>query len=646
MSPQSGFVRLACCVLGALLVTTVGRVLAVRGKRVRDGECIVAWAKPAHATHRVLWRVMQAGLVANLVLILSAIFKAAFDELGIDYDWRAAHSTAAAAAALAGGGESDPIQIDEYSVTDYLVEPALATSPRSRRKVILLALLGRLAAVGLHALFALVPSRRRALGDCLGSRLLPLCGTEETASRTIVIGLCGSSHMPSVLIHARGRFRTVPAGRIPLGSLICRHDGTHVPLASQAAHTPLGLCDAFLSHAWIDPAAARFEALQRWRVDFLSTHGRDAIVWIDQFCIDAASIQADLSCLAAYIAGCRKFVMLAAPSYASRLWCVLELVTFFEIGGDVKDVVLVPLSPSQMLLRGEAPRDGGGGSGGGGGDGGGDSGGGGSDGGGGDDGGAVADAAPPPPPLDATTTPQAHWEGMGVGATTGFNAAPTALGSVPRSCEETESPTCEETEPPTAAGAPTPPAAESLHELAMATLEALARFDVRDCRCYHEMDRQWLLASIDTTFGSRDCFNRKVRLIARSLLAREERARQQTIFAAHHRGHSYPPLAAAHPPRPAGAARGGKGGRSSSGRRSTSRAADAGTEATAKASVARRPREVGQAGQGEATAATVRMRLHQLALQHCQRHEVAHLEAAIAARAQEHESMAADHMRL
>jgi hypothetical protein len=39
-------------------------------------------------------------------------------------------------------------------------------------------------------------------------------------------------------------------------------------------------CDAFVSHSWSDPAEAKWAALQEWRRQFVSEHGREPLVWI------------------------------------------------------------------------------------------------------------------------------------------------------------------------------------------------------------------------------------------------------------------------------------------------------------------------------------------------------------------------------
>ena len=216
---------------------------------------------------------------------------------------------------------------------------------RAHTDIVLYGLL-RAAYILLHGIFCLAPMRRRVQA-WLGSSCLPLCGNDEVSSLTTVGGLLGPGHEPAAALRiARDRFRAVPADGITHARMLrARHDGSQLPLTALAWPTPLGACDAFISHAWLDCPGRRFEALARWHCSFRKSHGRTALVWLDQFCIDASSVRADLACIGSFIAGCRQFVLLASPSYATRLWCVLELVTFLEMGAKISDVLVVPLVP-------------------------------------------------------------------------------------------------------------------------------------------------------------------------------------------------------------------------------------------------------------------------------------------------------------
>ena len=48
----------------------------------------------------------------------------------------------------------------------------------------------------------------------------------------------------------------------------------------------------------------------------------------DKACIDQDNIQQSLACLPVFLAGCQTLLVVAGPTYCSRLWCVMELFTF------------------------------------------------------------------------------------------------------------------------------------------------------------------------------------------------------------------------------------------------------------------------------------------------------------------------------
>ena len=52
----------------------------------------------------------------------------------------------------------------------------------------------------------------------------------------------------------------------------------------------------------------------------------------DKACIDQNSIQQSLACLPVFLAGCQTLLVVAGPTYCSRLWCVMELFTFVRSG--------------------------------------------------------------------------------------------------------------------------------------------------------------------------------------------------------------------------------------------------------------------------------------------------------------------------
>lgn len=58
-------------------------------------------------------------------------------------------------------------------------------------------------------------------------------------------------------------------------------------------------------------------------------------VWLDKCCIDQNDIEANLMCLPVFLAGCNRLLVLSGETYLQRLWCVMELMIFLEMGDGV-----------------------------------------------------------------------------------------------------------------------------------------------------------------------------------------------------------------------------------------------------------------------------------------------------------------------
>jgi len=103
-------------------------------------------------------------------------------------------------------------------------------------------------------------------------------------------------------------------------------------------------CDAFVSHSWSDDSDAKWLALQKWRANFVATHGREPTIWFDKTCIDQADIKGNTQYLPVFLSSCDSLLVLCGPTYMSRLWCVLELFTYFHVGGDkIGPIEFVPI---------------------------------------------------------------------------------------------------------------------------------------------------------------------------------------------------------------------------------------------------------------------------------------------------------------
>ena len=71
-------------------------------------------------------------------------------------------------------------------------------------------------------------------------------------------------------------------------------------------------------------------------------------VWLDKGCIDQQNIDASLAALPLYLAGCDRLVVVAGSTYASRLWCVIEIFTFLFMGGSRDRIDVLPIGDDTM----------------------------------------------------------------------------------------------------------------------------------------------------------------------------------------------------------------------------------------------------------------------------------------------------------
>ena len=151
----------------------------------------------------------------------------------------------------------------------------------------------------------------------------------------------------------------------------------HVAITSQAQPATLGEVDAFVTYSWGDSGRMQYEALHEWEMSYSrrddsrggreiddsrdgreiegsrsqSAHdvggARPVTVWIDRACLDTRDINLSLTCMPVFLAGCRRLLVLAGQTYASRLWCAMELFIFVRMGGKKEDVdVRLILPPS------------------------------------------------------------------------------------------------------------------------------------------------------------------------------------------------------------------------------------------------------------------------------------------------------------
>lgn len=167
-----------------------------------------------------------------------------------------------------------------------------------------------------------------------------MSGGSGVAAAASISVLLGARDPNEVLSMAKSSFRYVSADKITREDM-----ADNVPNAKLAdlTHTGrMGTVDAFLSHSWHDNAEGKWAALQQWRLSFKSQHeGREPHFWIDKYCIDQNNIGSSLACLPVYLAGCKKLLVLCGATYLDRLWCMVEIFVFLEMGADLCDLEVI-----------------------------------------------------------------------------------------------------------------------------------------------------------------------------------------------------------------------------------------------------------------------------------------------------------------
>ena len=156
-----------------------------------------------------------------------------------------------------------------------------------------------------------------------------------------IAALVGKTDAAKTLALARRNFRG-----IRFTDLSAEHfrSNADTGLHAKATRYRLGEIDAFLSHSWHDDPAAKWRVLERWAKEFDARHRRSPSLWLDKASIrQEQDIAAQLACLPVWLSGCREMVVAAGPTFAERLWCVLEVFTFLRLGGSYDHLILLPL---------------------------------------------------------------------------------------------------------------------------------------------------------------------------------------------------------------------------------------------------------------------------------------------------------------
>ena len=199
------------------------------------------------------------------------------------------------------------------------------------------------AVCALFATVSLTPANRGRVHRWLGSLGSDASKQQEAAAVAALLGGSGRT-AASALRLAEQSFRALPASSLSVEDLA---DNTPSPqLFAKTRPVGMGEVSAFVSHSWSDPGALKYGHVQ----EFAAAHGGgDCLLWLDKACIDQTNIDTNLACLPVFLSGCNSLLVLAGPTYATRLWCVMELFVYLRMGGRREDVTVRLLGATEAV---------------------------------------------------------------------------------------------------------------------------------------------------------------------------------------------------------------------------------------------------------------------------------------------------------
>jgi hypothetical protein len=163
----------------------------------------------------------------------------------------------------------------------------------------------------------------------------------------LVAALVGGGSAEAALTAGAAHFRALPLAVLTENDLRSSGDSG---LYEKTGKATLGEVHGFISHSWSDDAAAKHAQLNgEWGAAVLASTGGSALVWLDKACIDQTDIAANLLALPVFLSGCQELVVLAGKTYASRLWCCIELFTFAKMGGAREQVKVYELDSTGLM---------------------------------------------------------------------------------------------------------------------------------------------------------------------------------------------------------------------------------------------------------------------------------------------------------
>ena len=191
----------------------------------------------------------------------------------------------------------------------------------------------------------------------LRSRLLDFIGNlgqrrdtkKERKRAAMIAAIVGSRDPKATLELAKRAFCVIRFSRLSEDDFVTNRD---TGLFQKTEKVKLGDCDAFVSHSWSDDPVEKWSRLMEVAHEHKAQGGKDAVVWLDKACINQSNIDESLASLPVFLAGCSKLLVIAGPTYVTRLWCVMELFTFLQMGADVDRVDVRSIQTSDVMVRG------------------------------------------------------------------------------------------------------------------------------------------------------------------------------------------------------------------------------------------------------------------------------------------------------
>jgi len=164
-----------------------------------------------------------------------------------------------------------------------------------------------------------------------------------------IASLVGNRSTRQALALAKKTFRAIAMDSLSQSDFLTNKD---TGLFQKTEIAKLGECDSFISHSWSDDPYEKWAKLTEFNEDFKLDYGKNAKVWLDKACINQDDIDASLACLPVFLSGCSQLFIVAGPTYVTRLWCVMELYTFVQMGGNTDRIIVRSIQGSPAMRDG------------------------------------------------------------------------------------------------------------------------------------------------------------------------------------------------------------------------------------------------------------------------------------------------------